>query len=85
MYFIIYWVLSCLTCDLYLYWLKGYAGVYFSGVILYDPPPKFAENGTVATKTRDPRWDQFQGFSISYIRIPGQEIKINKEQLFSTI
>jgi len=65
--------------------LKTIAGVFF-GVILYDPPPKCALNGTVATKTRhrDPKLDPFQGFSIWYFRIPGQKTKINNEYIFST-
>jgi len=39
----------------------------FSGVILYDPPPKFAVQTTLWLQnpgTRDPRWDPFQSFSI---------------------
>jgi len=41
-----------------------YAGVYFSGVILYDPPPKFAVKTALRPLkpgTRDQRWDPFQG------------------------
>jgi len=57
------------------YFVKGYCGsLLFLGDFC-------CKSRTVATKTRHPRLDPSQGFSIWYFWIPGKDTKNIKEQL----
>ena len=61
-------------------------GVYFSR-IFYTTHCLFAVKTTLCLLkpgTRYSRLDPFRGFSIWYFWNPGQETKINEDQLFST-
>jgi len=65
-------------CTLH-WWL--FSGVYFSGVILYYPPPNFAVKPSLwlhlpKPGTWDPRWDPFHCFSIWYFWVPGHNLNI---------
>jgi len=64
-----------------LLYLKGIAGVYYFGVIFAVK----AALWLLKLGTRDPKLGPFQGFSSWYFWISGQDTKINKEKLFSTI